>query len=112
MQKRVEGARRGETAKREEELKDKEGSGKMQTKNRTEIRNAEIANTVQASVHKEANSCCGEKHRWYINSPLEVEARGESWKRDRFPFFPSSKGAKEVNPRRGGAKEEFALVRG
>lgn len=28
-------------------------------KNRTEIRNAKIANTVQAPVHKEVNSCCG-----------------------------------------------------
>lgn len=33
--------------------------------------------------------------------PLELEDREESWKKDKFPYFPSAKG------RRGRAKEEF-----
>lgn len=103
---------RGGMAKREKELKDKEGKWESaKEKNRTEIRNAEIADTVQASVHKEANSCSGGKHRWHTNSPLEVEVRGESWKKDECPFFHLGGMQKRSTRSEVRVKEEFALAR-
>lgn len=100
----MEGRGRGETAKREKELKDRAGSGEMQRKNRTEIRNAEMANTVQVSVHKEANSSCGEKHRWHINSLLEVESQRRKLEERQVSFFSPHRARMQKRGSEGGVR--------
>lgn len=88
-------------------LKDKEGGGKMQMKNRTEIRNAKTANTVQASVHKEADSCWGGNTDVASTDPGSGSQRRKLEER-RVSFSSICKDAREVNRRRGRAKEELA----
>lgn len=75
-------------AERQQSKKElKEERGKMQMRNRTEIKNAKIADTVQAPVHKEVNSCCGENTYGTSTTPGMASQRRKLEERQGSIFF-------------------------